>query len=69
MDVVWSFEDRPDGTLVRIVHILRFRIPVLAPVFDPIIGGFFIDNIANKTLRSFKAHLESSPPSRSDSQS
>jgi ribosome-associated toxin RatA of RatAB toxin-antitoxin module len=59
MAVVWSFEDRPDGTFVRIVHVLNFRIPALAPIFDPIIGGFFIDNIANKTLRAFKAHLES----------
>jgi ribosome-associated toxin RatA of RatAB toxin-antitoxin module len=58
MAVVWTFEDTPEGTLVRIVHVLKFRIPFLAPLFDPIIGGFFIDNIANKTLRTFKAHLE-----------
>jgi ribosome-associated toxin RatA of RatAB toxin-antitoxin module len=58
MAVVWSFDEKPEGTLVRIVHVLNFRISALAPIVDPIIGGFFIDNIANKTLRAFKAHLE-----------
>jgi ribosome-associated toxin RatA of RatAB toxin-antitoxin module len=58
MAVVWSFDERPEGTLVRIVHVLRFRVPALAPLAEPIIGGFFIENIANKTLRTFKAHLE-----------
>jgi ribosome-associated toxin RatA of RatAB toxin-antitoxin module len=58
MAVVWTFDERPEGTLVRIVHVLRFRIPALAPLAEPIIGGFFIENIANKTLRTFKAHLE-----------
>ncbi len=59
MGVVWSFDERPSGTLVRIVHVLRFRVPALAPLADRVIGGFFIDNIAHKTLRAFKAHLES----------
>lgn len=58
MGVVWSFEEMPDGTLVRIVHVLRFRIPALAPIADRIIGGFFIEDIAHRTLRAFKAHLE-----------
>jgi len=61
MGVVWSFEEKPEGTLVRIVHVLNFRIPFLAPVADRIIGGFFIDNIAHKTLAAFKAHLEARP--------
>jgi hypothetical protein len=58
MGVVWSFEEKPEGTLVRIVHVLRFRIPALAAIADRIIGGFFIDDIAHKTLSAFKAHLE-----------
>ncbi len=58
MAVVWSFADTPDGTLVKIVHILNFRIPWLAPIADRIIGGFFIENIAHKTLATFKQHLE-----------
>jgi ribosome-associated toxin RatA of RatAB toxin-antitoxin module len=58
MRVVWTFDDTPAGVLVKIVHELRFRIPPLAPLADAIIGGFFIDHIANKTLRCMKAHLE-----------
>lgn len=58
MAVVWTFDERPEGTLVRIVHVLRFRVPALAPLAEPIIGGFFVENIANKTLRAFKAHFE-----------
>ena len=59
MAVVWTFDERPEGTLVRIVHDLKFRIRALAPIAEPVIGGFFIDHIANKTLRTFKTHLES----------
>jgi ribosome-associated toxin RatA of RatAB toxin-antitoxin module len=58
MAVVWSFDERPEGTLVRIVHVLRFRVPAFAPLAEPIIGGFFIENIANKTLRAFKTYFE-----------
>ncbi len=61
MDVVWTFDEGPESTLVRIVHRLRFRIPALAPLVEPIVGGFFIDNIAHKTLRTFKARIESLP--------
>ena len=59
MAVVWTYDKSPDGTLVRIIHDLNFRIPALAWLAEPIIGGFFIENIANKTLRTFKTHLES----------
>jgi len=59
MRVVWTFEETPDGVLVKIIHDLRFRVPALAPVADRIIGGFFIDHIASQTLRCMKAHLES----------
>jgi ribosome-associated toxin RatA of RatAB toxin-antitoxin module len=59
MRVVWTFEETPDGVLVKISHDLRFRIPALAPIIDLIIGDFFIHNIANKTLRCMKAYVES----------
>jgi uncharacterized membrane protein len=59
MRVVWTFTETPAGVLVEIMHGLRFRIPALAPIADPIIGGFFIHHIANQTLRAMKAHLES----------
>jgi ribosome-associated toxin RatA of RatAB toxin-antitoxin module len=58
MHVVWTFDETPGGVLVKITHDLRFRVKVLAPFVDKIIGGFFIHNIANKTLRCMKAHME-----------
>jgi ribosome-associated toxin RatA of RatAB toxin-antitoxin module len=58
MHVVWTFSDTPDGVLVTILHDLQFRIPALAPLINPIIGDFFIYNVANKTLRCMKAYLE-----------
>ena len=58
MHVVWTFSDTPDGVLVTISHDLRFRILALSPIVNPIIGDFFIHNIANKTLRCMKAYVE-----------
>ena len=59
MHVVWTFTEVPDGVRVEILHDLTFRIPFLAPIMDPIIGGFFIGNVANKTLRCMKMYVES----------
>ena len=58
MRVVWTFSNTSDGVRVTISHDLRFRIAVLAPIVDLIIGNFFIHNIANKTLRCMKAYVE-----------
>jgi ribosome-associated toxin RatA of RatAB toxin-antitoxin module len=58
MHVVWTFADVRDGVRVEISHQLNFRIPSLAPLFDPIIGDFFIGNVANETLRCMKAYAE-----------
>jgi ribosome-associated toxin RatA of RatAB toxin-antitoxin module len=58
MRVVWTFRETPAGVLVAIQHQLRFRIPALAPIADPIIGGFFVHHVANQTLTVMKAHLE-----------
>jgi ribosome-associated toxin RatA of RatAB toxin-antitoxin module len=58
MHVVWTFSDAGDGVLVTISHELRFRIPALAPIVDPIIGNFFIYCVANRTLRCMKAYVE-----------
>lgn len=65
MRVVWNFRETPAGVLVEITHDLKFRFPLLAPLAERIIGGFFIDNIANKTLRCLKEHLESLEPQNS----
>jgi ribosome-associated toxin RatA of RatAB toxin-antitoxin module len=59
MRVVWTFEEMPDGVLVKISHELRFRITALAPIVDLIIGDFFIHSVANKTLSCMKAYVES----------
>ncbi len=58
MEVVWTFQETPEGVRVEILHDLRFRIPALAPLADPIIGGFFIGHIAGQTLACMKKHLE-----------
>lgn len=58
MEVAWLFRETPEGVHVEIVHDLRFRVRALAPVADWVIGEFFIGNVANKTLRCMKAHLE-----------
>ena len=58
MDVVWSFTETPSGTFVEIIHHLRFRNRLLAPIAEPIIGNFFIHHIANETLRCMKTYLE-----------
>jgi|ERR1700677_2505819 len=58
MKVVWTFKETPDGVLVEILHDLKFRVPALAPLADKIIGEFFIQNIANKTLHCMKNYLE-----------
>jgi ribosome-associated toxin RatA of RatAB toxin-antitoxin module len=59
MHAVWTFADTPEGVRVEIVHDLNFRIPLLAPLAEPIIGDFFTYNVANKTLRCMKAYIES----------
>ena len=58
MRVVWTFKETPAGVLVEIMHMLRFRVAALAPIAEPIIGGFFIHHVANQTLCAMKAHVE-----------
>jgi hypothetical protein len=49
MFVVWSFKEMPAGILVQITHDMNFRVPALAPLAEPIIGDFFINQIAKST--------------------
>ncbi len=58
MEVVWTFEETPEGVQVSILHDLQFRVPALAPVADRIIGGFFIGHIAGRTLECMKKWVE-----------
>jgi ribosome-associated toxin RatA of RatAB toxin-antitoxin module len=60
MDVTWFLE--ADGPLVyvRIVHDLTWRGWPIGPwVAHYIIGELFVKNIATKTLRTLKQHIES----------
>ena len=59
MRVVWTFQEVPTGVLVEIKHDLAFRVKILAPIADKIIGDFFIHHIANKTLHCMKSYVES----------
>jgi ribosome-associated toxin RatA of RatAB toxin-antitoxin module len=61
MRVVWSFKDTPAGVVVEIVHDIKFRNRILAPLVESIIGNFFIHHIAGKTLGCMKAFLENEP--------
>jgi ribosome-associated toxin RatA of RatAB toxin-antitoxin module len=58
MEVVWTFAETDEGIRVSIIHDLRFRIPRLAPLAEPIIGDFFIGHIANQTLKHMKTYVE-----------
>jgi ribosome-associated toxin RatA of RatAB toxin-antitoxin module len=58
MHVVWSFQETPAGVVVQIVHDLRFRVPFLAPIVEPVIGHGLIHAVASKTLHFMKAYLE-----------
>jgi ribosome-associated toxin RatA of RatAB toxin-antitoxin module len=58
MEVVWTFEETPEGVRVTILHDLVFRVRALAPLADRIIGGFFIGHIAGRTLEWMKKHVE-----------
>lgn len=59
MRVVWTLTPTRDGTRVEIVHDLKFRVPLLAWLVEPIITHGFIEPIAGKTLATFKSLLES----------
>ena len=58
MRVVWTFQEVPTGVLVEIEHDLAFRVKILAPIADKIIGDFFIHHVANETLRYMKSYVE-----------
>jgi hypothetical protein len=63
MWVEWRLENRADRVHVMIEHELAYHVPLIGPLFARyIVGGMFVDNIANKTLRCLKAIVESGNP-------
>ena len=59
MQVEWRMEPCEGGLHVTIFHELSYPIPVLGPWFaKSIVGKYFVQNIADKTLRCFKELLE-----------
>lgn len=62
MKVVWTLTPTRDGTRVEIVHDMHFRVPILAWLAEPVIGRFFIENVAHKTLSTFKQYFERQDP-------
>jgi hypothetical protein len=62
MEVAWVFAENPDGTVtVRIIHDFSKGIPVAALdrfVSEKVVGQFFIDNIAGKTLEMVRLLAE-----------
>ncbi|HLJ56643.1 MAG TPA: SRPBCC family protein [Chthonomonadaceae bacterium] len=60
MWVEWRIEPAGDRVLVSIDHGLTYPVPLLGHWFARhIVGGLFVENIAGKTLRCFKALVES----------
>jgi uncharacterized membrane protein len=59
MEVVWRFAPAPAGTHVTIEHRLKFAFPIGADwLGEHVVGGFFIDNVARKTLARIKMLAE-----------
>lgn len=59
MEVTWFLEPAGDQVHVRIVHDLTWGWPPFGPWFARyIIGELFVHNIASKTLRHIKTHIE-----------
>ena len=60
MDVEWSFRPTTDGTVVLLSHDFHPNWPFGALIADRLIGPFFVENIAGKTLHRIKELVERS---------
>jgi ribosome-associated toxin RatA of RatAB toxin-antitoxin module len=59
MNVVWSFTQKNDGVEVCIRHDLILELPLVGKfIADKIIGKFFIEYVATRTLRYMKQFVE-----------
>ncbi len=63
MEVTWFLEAEGPWVHVSIVHDLTLHWPLIGGfVADVIIGRLFVSNIASKTLRTIKHHIEADNP-------
>ena len=59
MDVAWRFAELDGITHVTIEHHLQFAFPVASDWLGRnVVGGFFVDNVAGKTLARMKMLAE-----------
>lgn len=59
MEVAWRFAERDGITHVTIEHHLQFAFPVASDWLGRnVVGGFFVDNVAGKTLARMKMLAE-----------
>lgn len=59
MEVTWFLETEGPWVHVRIVHDLTLHWPLIGRFMaDYVIGELFVSNIATKTLRTIKQHVE-----------
>jgi aromatase len=59
MEVAWTLTPNGDGVLVEIWHAFRPRWPFVPDALvSLVVGQFFVENIASKTLRRIKAVAE-----------
>ena len=59
MDVAWTFAEANGRTRVTIEHHLQFAFPVAADWLGRhVVGDFFVDNVAGKTLARVKLLAE-----------
>jgi uncharacterized membrane protein len=64
MEVAWTLVPNQDGVHVRIWHAFRPRWPLIPDALvHLVVGQFFVQNIASKTLRRIKELAESAPAS------
>jgi ribosome-associated toxin RatA of RatAB toxin-antitoxin module len=62
MEVVWTLTPNDQGVLVEIWHAFHPHWPFVPDVLvSLVVGRFFVDNIASKTLRRIKALAEERP--------
>ncbi len=59
MDVAWRFAESGGVTQVTIEHHLQFDFPIASDWLGRnVVGGFFVDNVAGKTLARIKMLAE-----------